>query len=827
MATIDFSLIENWLKNHGGKSFKRGELDGSPAREMYKTFVQTIIEGSDFEADYSAWQNSGHTLTYFWAKIRNKAPQKKNSFLGIAMSAQIVNGELEILMRLEAEDKKIQKLSLVERKKVNKCLVQHIPDSRCYYDSNIDGKVYTYEKAIVAIEDGNHYVGRKPFKIRPNIKLTPPFTAARTSDIIGEAKGVFKIFKEAYEKMFIDETDEAYWPSLNEFDPGLSKDQWKKYITEEELPTQHRAMQMLKAMKELGGEASCKQLSEKYGGTPTSYVGAVVGLGKRIKKYFNLPSCMDNDQERYFPFAFQGKYRGGSEDNYIYRMRPELLEALKEIDMPQISPQYEDTEKIKEAERMPCGMNTILYGPPGTGKTYHTVLYAVSIIEGVEISELETQKYSDVFKRYCDYKANGQIEFTTFHQSYGYEEFIEGIKPDVTDDGQMTYKVLPGVFKRFCDKACTPKLEKMKTNSAPVVWKVSLAKAGDNPIRTECLDEGHIRLGWDEYGEAITEDTDYKNGGKSSLNAFISEMREGDIVVSCYRADTADAIGIVTGAYSWNSEYPEYKRVRTVEWIVKGNFNITAINGGKNMSQSAVHRLNDIDLDKLYAYMASASKFIEENKDKYVFIIDEINRGNVSKILGEAITLLEPSKRKGADEEIQVTLPYSGKKFGVPKNVYIIGTMNTADRSIALMDTALRRRFNFVEMMPNPELFKGIDIEGVSIKHLLETINNRIHYLYDREHTIGHAYFKDLLYAENKNIQTLRAILKNNVLPLLQEYFYDDYDKIAQILGDADKKIFFKEISAAGIAFDGETKYELDYAKLEKISVEEIKKIYQ
>ena len=354
-----------------------------------------------------------------------------------------------------------------------------------------------------------------------------------------------------------------------------------------------------------------------------------------------------------------------------------------------------------------------------------------------------------------------------------------------------------------------------------------MARAGDNPIRTECLNNGHIRIGWDEYGEVISEDTNFVNGGKAILNAFINEMREGDVIVSCYNESTADAIGIVSGTYYWSNEYSEYKRTRNVKWIAKGRFNITDINGGKNMTLAAVYKLNNIELDKLYSYIFEEREMSDENKDNYVFIIDEINRGNVSKILGEAITLLEPSKRKGADEEIQVTLPYSGKKFGVPKNVYIIGTMNTADRSIALMDTALRRRFNFVEMMPNPELFNGINIEGISIKDLLETINNRIHYLYDREHTIGHAYFKDLFYAENQNIQTLRAILKNNVLPLLQEYFYDDYDKIAQILGDADKKIFFKEISAAGIVFDGDTKYELDYAKLEKISVEEIIKIYQ
>ena len=631
---------------------------------------------------------------------------------------------------------------------------------------------------------------------------------------------LISFFEEFKEMVIKYRPSKDWWPSLSEYDPGLTKEDWKKYILKVELPNHPSPMSMLLAMLELGGIASCKELSEKFGETPNFYVGCVMNLGRRVKKYFDLPPCMDGEQERYFPFPFQGKYQGNSKDYYIYRMRPELKAALTEI-LAKLD------EEEKAGKEMHHELNTILYGPPGTGKTYHTVLYAVSIIEDTDIEALKSEEYSEIIERYNMYKEAGLIEFTTFHQSYGYEEFIEGIKPVVDEDGQMTYKVVPGVFKRFCDKASTPKSKKVKTNSDPVVWKVSLAKTGDNPIRTECLNNDHIRIGWNEYGETISEETEFSRGGKAILNAFINEMREGDIVISCYSESTADAIGIVSGPYSWHPEYSDYKRVRPVKWIAKGKFNITDINGGKNMTLSTVYRLNNIELDKLYAYMSAESDSVNENNDKHVFIIDEINRGNVSKILGEAITLIESTKRKGMSEELQVTLPYSGKKFGVPKNVYIIGTMNTADRSIALMDTALRRRFVFDEMMPNSELLNDVDIDGVSVKVLLETINNRIHYLYDREHTIGHAYFMDLLKKENQNINTLRRILKNNILPLLQEYFYDDYDKIAEILGDKDRTIFFKEINAAGITFDGEIKYEIDYGKLDNLTAEDIKKIYQ
>ena len=191
-----------------------------------------------------------------------------------------------------------------------------------------------------------------------------------------------------------------------------------------------------------------------------------------------------------------------------------------------------------------------------------------------------------------------------------------------------------------------------------------------------------------------------------------------------------------------------------------------------------------------------AAKNIEEKKENqktYVFIIDEINRGNISKIFGELITLIEPSKRKGAEEGMEALLPYSNHSFGVPKNVYIIGTMNTADRSISLMDTALRRRFQFEEMMPDTEILSDLKadkiVEGdleLDVAQMLKVINQRIEYLFDREHTIGHAFFTVL--KKNPSIDKLASIFKKSVIPLLQEYFYEDYSKIRMVLGDNGKK---------------------------------------
>ena len=440
------------------------------------------------------------------------------------------------------------------------------------------------------------------------------------------------------------------------------------------------------------------------------------------------------------------------------------------------------------------GRNTILYGPPGTGKTYHTVIYAVAIIENKELSAVEKEDYAEVLERYNEYKTQGRIEFTTFHQSYGYEEFIEGIRPMITPDdtdgesGEIQYSVQPGVFKRFCERAERPAVRvdaDYGISDSPSIWKVSLEGTGDNPTRTECLKNNHIRIGWDDYGKDITDETDFSvSGGRVVLNAFINRMQVGDIVLSCYSASTIDAIGVVTGEYEWHDEYASLKRLRKVNWIVKDiRENILAINGGTSMTLASVYRLN-ISLPDVYQLIEKyqPKQLAPAKSENYVFIIDEINRGNISKIFGELITLIEATKRVGMPEGMTVRLPYSQKPFGVPKNVYIIGTMNTADRSIATIDTALRRRFLFREMLPDPKVLADISVEDLSISELLTRLNKRITVLYDREHTIGHAYFMPL--KASPTVETLAEIFTNNIVPLLQEYFYEDYEKIRLVLGD-------------------------------------------
>lgn len=442
-------------------------------------------------------------------------------------------------------------------------------------------------------------------------------------------------------------------------------------------------------------------------------------------------------------------------------------------------------------------LNTILCGPPGTGKTYNTINYAVSIIDERPVEDVQKSDYSETFRRFNELKDSNQIEFVTFHQSYGYEDFIEGLRPTINDENDegvndLSYEIRAGVFKRFCDRSETVLLDQGATeyelSERNTIWKVSLGGTYENEIREDCLKNNYVRIGWDDYGAEISDRTKYKDGGKVVLNAFINKMKIGDIVVSCYNSTTTDAIGIITSDSYWNDELDEFKRLRDVKWIVKDiRADILSMNNNTPMTLATVYKLNNLSINNIKEIIKTNSNTELKNEEKnYVFIIDEINRGNISKIFGELITLIESDKRIGSEHESRSILPYSGNSFGIPKNVYLLGTMNTADRSIAMLDTALRRRFDFVEIMPDISVLYDIKISvsdyTIDIALLLDTINKRIEYLYDREHTIGHSYFIPLKQSPSFNI--LSDIFKNKIIPLMQEYFYEDYEKIQLVLGD-------------------------------------------
>ena len=435
--------------------------------------------------------------------------------------------------------------------------------------------------------------------------------------------------------------------------------------------------------------------------------------------------------------------------------------------------------------------NIILQGAPGTGKTYRIPELVVRLCEPEFDANNATRK--ELMSVYDRLKEEKRVMFTTFHQSMDYEDWLEGLRP-VLENDQVTYKIESGIFKRLCTEAERPLSAKKDVNISDeaIVWKVSLSGTGDNPVRRDCMKNGYIRIGWDGYGENITEETDWSihnREGKTILNAFINTMKVGDVVMSCYSSRTIDAIGIVTGEYEWHDNFEHYKRVRRVKWLVKDiNEDIVKLNDDKTMTLGTVYRLNAITLDKVKSLLDKyeASKTLIDNNKPYVIVIDEFNRGNVSKIFGELITLLEPDKRKGMRNAESVLLPYSKKEFYIPSNVFLVATMNTADRSLDTIDYAIRRRFAFITVKPqeidddnfNSELFREVSSLFISnydeyaesgfddtIKLLpAETLSEEYR---PEDVWIGHSYFiMDGEYA-------LQDRLLFEIIPLLEEYIRD------------------------------------------------------
>jgi 5-methylcytosine-specific restriction protein B len=397
-------------------------------------------------------------------------------------------------------------------------------------------------------------------------------------------------------------------------------------------------------------------------------------------------------------------------------------------------------------------LNTILYGPPGTGKTYNTIEIAVNAVEPtfLPVGKSKDESRAAFKVRYDQLVAEGRVRFVTFHQSYGYEEFVEGLSAK-TEGDQLSYFEKDGVFKSICDDA---KLFRVATTG-------------------EISDSFDAR--WQVFSDVLAEaETGVKIETLSKKTFFtITDVTNNTIRFDKSKGNSVHTLSVKT-----------LKAVYNQEKEIKG--------GLQPYYGALIEHLSHI-------HVSQAKSQIE--RKHFVLVIDEINRGNISKVFGELITLIEPSKRLGQKESLEVVLPYSGDKFTVPDNLYIIGTMNTADRSLALMDTALRRRFDFVEMMPDysvltdeqnqPYCINNPENE-IDLVQLLLTLNKRISALYDREHTLGHAFLMPVVDKIKLNdhqgaLTELANCFQNKLIPLLAEYFFEDWQKIRLVLADNQK----------------------------------------
>lgn len=482
--------------------------------------------------------------------------------------------------------------------------------------------------------------------------------------------------------------------------------------------------------------------------------------------------------------------------------------------------------KETAAERPP--LNQILFGPPGTGKTYQAIEKALEILDPSFLLRLGDdegdERRKELKQRYDELAREGLVQFVTFHQSFSYENFVEGLSASSDPDTkQIRYDVEDGVFKALCESARTRLVR--RSDDAPLdlsgrrIWKLSLGDSStEGHIYGECMEKGLALLGFGnnaDFSQCQSREDIQKvfaaSGDPLSLgdypitaiNTFVRQIKKGDLIVVSEGNLKFRAIGEITGDYQLLArESDTYSQAREVRWlrVYKPALPYGALMENR-FSQMTVYELRagSINYDKLRALLKSEDAAAGAGRP-HVLIIDEINRGNVSRIFGELITLIEPSKRAGAAEALEVLLPYSKDPFSVPDNVYLIGTMNTADRSLAGLDIALRRRFDFVEMPPRPDKLTGIKVAEIDMSAVLETMNRRIEILLDRDHQLGHAYFMSL---ENSNdLSKLSSIFRQQIIPLLQEYFFEDWQRIAWVLNDHRKEKGFRFVVPAAYSMD-------------------------
>ena len=521
-----------------------------------------------------------------------------------------------------------------------------------------------------------------------------------------------------------------------------------------------------------------KPISNKYSdfdGKPTAFWNGFSNISEVLKHQQSIFNAIEKELNR----AQKSSYSKHNKEElekmaFDADFRKEVLDQSEnQININELIKNI--NELMSNTDQTPATpLNQILFGAPGTGKTYHTKEMAVEIIKKngkVSIEEIINRKTDEtrrkeINKEYEELIEAGQIVFTTFHQSLSYEDFIEGIKPR-TIGGNVTYEVKDGIFKQLCSRAA-------KISDFDRGWNDLIAEARQKLLSDSMLSL-RTRNGEEVYVTKITDNKNIKikHKGGSGTEYNVPYYRINNL----YKA------------------FPDLSVVNNIDKefdSVIGSCNYTVFWAVLNFINNKIKENNRIIPD------------YEEPKT-HVLIIDEINRGNVSAIFGELITLLEEDKRKGNPEHTEAVLPYSGDNFSVPNNVYIIGTMNTADRSVEALDTALRRRFSFVEMQPNPNILSKVG--EVDLRKLLKTINQRIELLIDKDHQIGHSYFIGI-----QNIVDLQRTFKDKIIPLLEEYFYGDFGKIGLVLGGA-----FIKLAENQVAFPKNFKYEEDFLEDKKI----------
>ena len=646
--TINFELLEDWAINYLGQKHKSENLEnktkGQKVKSEFKKLGEKIIQ--DFPefllAKCTDWQNSGYIYQYLWMQFKHKEYKNNPSSISIFIVKDTNKNAAKLLIETEIDEKNAQKS---DYEAFSKALEKStLFDNSWYWEDN-NGTIF--DTAMAAI-NSLHELTSKKIKIVKHIQ--GPYSSTESKRIINELKAAFKQLIPCYKNIY------KYNEQIQEYN-----------IDNKSLKFEQPKNQILYGPPGTGKTYSVRQ-----------YITDIVGQNPGLKT--------DNEEQKinnavkdltWYSAIALSMYKNGKNNKYKvpnlqHQKIIKAFAATKESKKIKATLWFQMQSHTSESSE---NVNNSTKHPPYLfDKTENSEWYltetGIKFVEENLSEQLEFLNAKNSSRKIEDF-----YKFITFHQSYSYEEFVEGIKPSINNDednATISYEYNRGIFKEICQQA----------NSDP--------------------------------------------------------------------------------------------------------------------------------------------------ENNYLLIIDEINRGNISKIFGELITLIESDKRvipngerifentKIQNEELVVTLPYTKSKFGVPSNLYILGTMNTSDRSIASIDIALRRRFKFVEMMPRPEKLvdknkQPLMVSDINLQNLLKIINERISYILDRDHQIGHSYFMNW---KNYDMTTLKNVWFDEIMPLLNEYFYADWDKLQAILGKANEigaKSFIVKIKKPNLPYEADCSDEEAY----------------
>lgn len=646
--TINFELLEDWAINYLGQKHKSENLENKTKSQKVKSEFKKLGEKiiQDFPefllAKCTDWQNSGYIYQYLWMQFKHKEYKNNPSSISIFIVKDTNKNAAKLLIETEIDEKNAQKS---DYEAFSKALEKStLFDNSWYWEDN-NGTIF--DTAMAAI-NSLHELTSKKIKIVKHIQ--GPYSSTESKRIINELKAAFKQLIPCYKNIY------KYNEQIQEYN-----------IDNKSLKFEQPKNQILYGPPGTGKTYSVRQ-----------YITDIVGQNPGLKT--------DNEEQKinnavkdltWYSAIALSMYRNGKNNKYKvpnlqHQKIIKAFAATKESKKIKATLWFQMQSHTSESSE---NVNNSTKHPPYLfDKTENSEWYltetGIKFVEENLSEQLEFLNAKNSSRKIEDF-----YKFITFHQSYSYEEFVEGIKPSINNDednATISYEYNRGIFKEICQQA----------NSDP--------------------------------------------------------------------------------------------------------------------------------------------------ENNYLLIIDEINRGNISKIFGELITLIESDKRvipngerifentKIQNEELVVTLPYTKSKFGVPSNLYILGTMNTSDRSIASIDIALRRRFKFVEMMPRPEKLvdknkQPLMVSDINLQNLLKIINERISYILDRDHQIGHSYFMNW---KNYDMTTLKNVWFDEIMPLLNEYFYADWDKLQAILGKANEigaKSFIVKIKKPNLPYEADCSDEEAY----------------